>query len=394
MVKIYEETLRDGIQSSELSMLNTEDKKKVIKNFDNAGIEGCCIGFINSSKKENDEINELFQFIITNKLKIVPAVLCRLLIEDFKEIKNIVQCNLFNQLKVYTYIAVSPIRMKVENWSEEIIIEKIIDFLNYCQMENAKITIAFDDASRADKSFLKKLIEIINNYPLVKSVVIADTVGTCNYNSTRDLVYFFRKNLFLSKTIEWHGHNDLGLAVSNALSAIESGADIVHTCTLGIGERCGNTSTEQLIINLIVSECGRRATYKLRYLYDVAKILENKSQFPISPKTPCFGMDSFFTCAGTHASSLYKSYLKNDNNFSIIFSPYDSNIFGREVTVGINSQSGRSSIEYISRKYGLELSQENITSILGLVKQNDLFFREEEFVDYVKQKRVERLDYK
>lgn len=51
MVKIYEETLRDGIQSSELSMLNTEDKKKVIKNFDNAGIEGCCIGFINSSKK-------------------------------------------------------------------------------------------------------------------------------------------------------------------------------------------------------------------------------------------------------------------------------------------------------------------------------------------------------
>ncbi|HFZ4408390.1 TPA: histone-lysine N-methyltransferase, partial [Streptococcus pneumoniae] len=181
-----EETLRDGIQSSELSMLNTEDKKKVIKNFDNAGIEGCCIGFINSSKKENDEINELFQFIITNKLKIVPAVLCRLLIEDFKEIKNIVQCNLFNQLKVYTYIAVSPIRMKVENWSEEIIIEKIIDFLNYCQMENAKITIAFEDASRADKSFLKKLIEIINNYPLVKSVVIADTVGTCNYNSTRD----------------------------------------------------------------------------------------------------------------------------------------------------------------------------------------------------------------
>lgn len=355
MVKIYEETLRDGIQSSELSMLNTEDKKKVIKNFDNAGIEGCCIGFINSSKKENDEINELFQFIITNKLKIVPAVLCRLLIEDFKEIKNIVQCNLFNQLKVYTYIAVSPIRMKVENWSEEIIIEKIIDFLNYCQMENAKITIAFEDASRADKSFLKKLIEIINNYPLVKSVVIADTVGTCNYNSTRDLVYFFRKNLFLSKTIEWHGH---------------------------------------MIINLIVSECGRRATYKLRYLYDVAKILENKSQFPISPKTPCFGMDSFFTCAGTHASSLYKSYLKNDNNFSIIFSPYDSNIFGREVTVGINSQSGRSSIEYISRKYGLELSQENITSILGLVKQNDLFFREEEFVDYVKQKRVERLDYK
>lgn len=52
MVKIYEETLRDGIQSSELSMLNTEDKKKVIKNFDNAGIEGCCIGFINSSKKK------------------------------------------------------------------------------------------------------------------------------------------------------------------------------------------------------------------------------------------------------------------------------------------------------------------------------------------------------
>ena len=50
--------------------------------------------------------------------------------------------------------------------------------------------------------------------------------------------------------VDWHGHQDRGLGVTNALWALEAGAHRVHACALGIGERVGNTPMDQLLVNL------------------------------------------------------------------------------------------------------------------------------------------------
>src|SRR3984893_11585269 len=50
--------------------------------------------------------------------------------------------------------------------------------------------------------------------------------------------------------VDWHGHCDRGLAVANSMAALMAGAECVHACALGIGERVGNTQMDQMLVNL------------------------------------------------------------------------------------------------------------------------------------------------
>jgi 2-isopropylmalate synthase len=82
---------------------------------------------------------------------------------------------------------------------------------------------------------------------------LADTVGHATRSGVRSLVAFARGIVADSGAavgIDWHGHNDRGLALGNAFAAAAAGADRIHACALGIGERAGNVSMDLLLLNL------------------------------------------------------------------------------------------------------------------------------------------------
>ena len=116
------------------------------------------------------------------------------------------------------------------------------------------ISVGFEDASRADEAFLAEFIVLLNEYNPVH-IRYADTVGiltpTLAFEKIRRLRYF------CPYSIEFHGHNDLGLAAANTLAAVQAGAVLADTTIMGIGERAGNCDFLQMVRLLNdLNNCG------------------------------------------------------------------------------------------------------------------------------------------
>ena len=94
--------------------------------------------------------------------------------------------------------------------------------------------------------------------------------------------------------IDWHGHNDRGLAVANALSAASAGADRLHATAMGVGERVGNPAMELLLLNLALSDAPRSLTHVSEYCAHFSRVLGVE----ISDNQPLVGKNAFLNCDG------------------------------------------------------------------------------------------------
>src|SRR6202011_6026952 len=87
-----------------------------------------------------------------------------------------------------------------------------------------------------------------------RAIVLCDTVGHATprgaYNLVRFAIDQVVKPLGETIRVDWHGHNDRGLAVANSLAAVAAGADQIHAAALSLGERVGNTAMELMLVNL------------------------------------------------------------------------------------------------------------------------------------------------
>src|SRR5581483_607305 len=137
---------------------------------------------------------------------------------------------------------------------------------------------------------------------------IADTVGHATPNGARAVVRFTAgliRELGVEAGIDWHGHRDRGFGVASSLAALEAGATRLHGAALGIGERCGNTPIDLLLVNLVMM--GYRdgdLTTLPAYCATVAKAID----VPIPSNYPVIGADAFRTATGVHAAAVVKAF--------------------------------------------------------------------------------------
>src|SRR5581483_1845502 len=103
--------------------------------------------------------------------------------------------------------------------------------------------------------------------------------------------------------LEIHPHNDLGLVVANALSAVFEGCIAVNGCLLGKGERTGNAPLEVVLFHLMGLPGGPEPD--LTAINDLVRFHEERGE-PVAPKQPLFGRDAHVTRAGIHADALRK----------------------------------------------------------------------------------------
>ena len=109
--------------------------------------------------------------------------------------------------------------------------------------------------------------------------------------------------------IGWHGHNDRGLSVINSLAAVEAGADVIHGCALGIGERVGNTPMDQVLVNLKLLGAIDNDLLKLK---EYCELASRVCKVPIPAGYPVFGSDAFRTATGVHAAAVIKAFKKGE----------------------------------------------------------------------------------
>jgi len=102
---------------------------------------------------------------------------------------------------------------------------------------NIDITIGFEDASRADEGFLIEMAKLVKECG-GNAIRIADTVGVLTPSRTHNLVATILDRVDID--IEFHGHNDLGMALANSIVGAKAGAKLIDCTLLGMGERSGN----------------------------------------------------------------------------------------------------------------------------------------------------------
>src|SRR2546423_4807954 len=194
-----------------------------------------------------------------------------------------------------------------------------------------------------------------------RTIVVCDTAGHATPTGVFALVKFVIEQVVKNSNekirVDWHGHCDRGLAVANSLAALAAGADCVHACALGIGERVGNTQMDQMLVNLKLMGVEPWRQQDLTRLRDYCAIVARATGVPIPKNYPVFGDDAFRTSTGVHAAAVIKALRKNDVELAdAVYSGVPASYFGMQQTIEIGPMSGKSNVLFWLEQHSIEPS--------------------------------------
>jgi 2-isopropylmalate synthase len=376
-IELDDETLRDGIQSPSVADPAIEDKIEILHLQEKLGITTCDIGLPGAGPRAFEDVLKLAKEIAEHKMSLQANCACRTLVQDIQPIVEVSQRSGI-PIEVYTFIGSSPIRQFAENWSLDHIqstMEKAISFAVKEKMEVAFVT---EDTTRSRPDHLDRLFRHAIDLG-ARRLVICDTVGHSTpdgifniINWTRGLIEGTGKDV----KIDWHGHNDRGLAVTNALHAIEAGADRVHGTCLGIGERVGNAAIDQILMNLkLLGAIDRDLTHLVQYCRTVSRAC----RWPIPLNYPLSGRDAFRTATGVHAAAIVKALERNEHELADrVYSGVPAGWFGREQEIEIGPMSGMSNVRFWLSRRRLPVDEELMKAILAKAKSSNRTLEEDE----------------
>ena len=171
--------------------------------------------------------------------------------------------------------------------------------------------------------------------------------------------------------VDWHGHCDRGFAIANSIAALIAGADCVHGCAMGIGERVGNTQMDQMLVNLKLMGISPWDEQDLTKLKQYCQAVSDATGVPIPPNYPVVGEDAFRTATGVHASAVIKAYKKNDIELAdAVYSGVPAQLFGMEQVIDIGPMSGKSNVLYWLERHGLPGSDELVANEFIAVRRH------------------------
>ncbi len=248
-------------------------------------------------------------------------------------------------------------------WTPEQLVESAVRAIDYAKDHGLQTIFFTVDGTRADLGFLTELLQRLERETKVDGFTIADTYGSLTPEAARFLFRHLRSRL--SRPLEFHGHNDFGLATATSIAALSAGAEVVHVSVNGIGERAGNASLEEVVLSLHLLY-GQRTNVKLERLYGLSKLVERLTGFRLAPNKAVVGDRVFTRESGIGVAGWLKYPLGSE-----AFSP---ELVGNRPAVIIGKKSGRHALEYKLRELGVgnRLSEEKLEAILREVKRRSL----------------------
>jgi 2-isopropylmalate synthase len=228
-----------------------------------------------------------------------------------------------------------------------------------------------EDTIRTDPDTVKRLYSTaIRNG--ARAVVLCDTVGHATPNGAYNLVKFVVEEVVKPSgekiRVDWHGHNDRGLAIANSLAAIAAGAHQVHAAANALGERVGNTPMELMLVNLRLIGVIHQDLSRLReYCEKVAKATHTS----IPPNYPVVGRDAFRTATGVHAAAIAKAYRKGSQELAdSVYSGVPAHLFGLDQVIEIGPMSGKSNILFWLERHSIQTDESLVNRIFDAAKQS------------------------
>ena len=336
MFIINDTTLRDGEQAPYVAF-NTKEKLDIAQKLYEAGADELEVGIPAMGKKEQDDLKK----ILALKLPIQIMSWNRATMSDLEASLN---CGI---KAVDLSIPVSDILIDVKFGGDK---QKVLAQLEKVVVEAKKeglfVCIGGEDSSRADMNFLKELLAFGKSLG-ANRFRYCDTVGILTPNKTYQNISELTSLDLLD--IEMHTHNDFGMATANAISGFEAGAKSANTTVIGLGERAGNASFEQVLMSLarLLGKNSEIKSDKLKSLIQTVSLASNRR---VDSNLPIVGEYIFSHESGIHVNGMMKS--KN------AYEPFTPKEVGLKRYFPIGKHSGTSTLDYHLNRQGIYAKKE------------------------------------
>lgn len=371
---LNDETLRDGLQSPSVRDPGIEEKIQILHLMEDLGINSLDLGLPGAGPRAVEHVEALAHEIVRGRMKIKANCAARTHENDIRPIAEIVQRTGL-RIEAATFIGSSPIRRYAEGWTEDFLLqttEKAVKYAVSLGLDSMYVT---EDTSRCDPEMVKRLYSSAINYG-ARAIVVCDTAGHSTPLGAYALVKFVIDEVVKPSgekiRVDWHGHCDRGFAIANSMAALAAGADCVHACALGTGERVGNTQMDQMLVNLKLMGVPPWKDQDLTRLRDYCDAVSRATGVSIPPNYPVLGEDAFRTATGVHAAAVIKAYKKNDVELAnAVYSGVPSHLFGMEQVIDIGPMSGKSNVLFWLERHGIAASDDIVERIYKRAKSSD-----------------------
>jgi len=369
-VLLDDETLRDGLQNPSVFDPSIEDKVEILHLMESLGIDSVNIGLPGAGPRAAAHTEALAREIAANRMKIKPNCAARTHENDIRPIVEISE-RVGIAIEAATFLGSSPIRRLVEDWTVDHLLRTTEHAVTFAVEHGLPSMYVTEDTVRTDPETVKRLYSTaIRNG--ARAIVLCDTVGHATPTGAFNLVKFVVdevvKPLGEKIRVDWHGHNDRGLAIANSLAAVAAGAQQVHAAANALGERVGNTPMELMLVNLRLAGLIDRDLSNLRfYCEKVARATKTS----IPPNYPVIGHDAFRTATGVHAAAIIKAIQKHDHHLAdAVYSGVPAHLFGMEQVIEIGPMSGKSNVLYWLARHQIPADDALVSRILEAAKQS------------------------
>src|SRR5258707_5727896 len=383
-VLLNDESLRDGLQSPSVRYPSIPEKIEILHLMEELGINSLDLGLPGAGARAVEHVTSLAREIVAQKMKIRANCAARTHENDIRPIAEIVQKTGL-PIEAATLIGSSPIRRFTEGWTDDFLLqttEKAVKYAVSLGLDSMYVT---EDTTRCDPETVKRLYSTAINCG-ARAVVICDTAGHATPMGAFALVKFVIDEVVKPSgetlRVDWHGHNDRGLAIANSLAALMAGAHCVHGCAIGIGERVGNTQMDQMLVNLKLMGIAPWDQQDLTRLKHYCQAVSRSTGVPIPANYPVVGEDAFRTATGVHAAAVIKAFKKNDVELAnTVYSGVPSHVFGLEQIIDVGPMSGKSNVLFWLERRGIPATDDVVDRIYSRAKSSDHTLSEAEIVE-------------
>jgi len=350
IIRIFDTTLRDGEQSPGASM-NVEEKITLAKQLARLGVDIIEAGFAISSPGDFEAIKRIGS-------EVEGPIICSLARAKKEDIDRAWEAlKDAPKRRIHTFHSTSDIHLKHQyRISREEALKRSVEMVQHARAYVDDVEFSPMDATRTDVAYLHEVVEAVIAAG-AGTVNIPDTVGYAMPEEFGALIKSVKDKVrnIDKAVISVHCHNDLGLAVANAIAAIRNGADQIECTVNGIGERAGNCSMEEVVMALRTRKdfFGADTRINTEEIIRSSRLVTKITGIPVQPNKAIVGANAF-----AHESGIHQDGLLKERTTYEIMRPESVGLVKTNLVLG--KHSGRHAFRDRLKQIGYDLSEDDL----------------------------------
>ncbi|WP_233269474.1 2-isopropylmalate synthase [Alteribacillus sp. YIM 98480] len=357
-INVFDTTLRDGEQSPGVN-LNFEEKLQIAAQLDRLGVDIIEAGFPAASEGDFQSVKAIAETVKGSSVTGLSRSVKKEIDAAWEALKG------GEEPRLHVFIATSPIHMTHKlRMTPDQVIENAVDSVKYAKQRFPRVQWSAEDACRSDIDFLARIIEKVIDAG-AEVINLPDTVGYITQEEIRHMFTYLRETVpNIDKAIlSTHCHDDLGMAVSNSLAAVEAGAGQVECTINGIGERAGNASLEEIAVALKIRNDFYNAEtgLTLNEIKRTSSLVSKLTGMVVPNNKAVVGDNAFAHESGIHQDGV----LKESSTYEII-TPDLVGVSANRMVLG--KLSGRHAFKEKIESLGYNATEEELNKVFKAFK--------------------------